>query len=88
VSVTAASARTGADIGADEASQVYKILIASSVPAHYRLGDATVTATTADTFIPEGGEHLVRCVPGQRVAFIRASIAAGDGTSYVSEMAD
>ena len=78
VAVAASSARTTNAVG----EFVRVAMIYSSTDAYYNLGDATVTATTSNTFIPAGAEHFIQIRGGQRVAFIRDS---ADGTAKVSE---
>jgi hypothetical protein len=78
VNVTGSSARTTNPVGA----HTRVALIYSSEDAYYNLGDATVTATTSNTFIPAGAEHFVLIRGGQRVAFIRDTV---DGVAKVSE---
>lgn len=78
VSVTGTTARTTNPVG----EQTRKVMIYSSEDAYYNLGDATVAATTSNTFIPSGSEHFIQIRGGQRVAFIRDS---ADGVAKVSE---
>ena len=78
VAVASSSARTTNAVGAE----TRRVMIYSSTDAFYNLGDATVTATSSNTFIPAGSEHFIQIRPGQRVAFIRDS---ADGTAKVSE---
>jgi hypothetical protein len=80
INVVTASARTSAGVGAF----TRVVLIYSSTDAYYNFGDSTVTATTSDTFIPAGSEHLVQIRGGQYVAAIRNS---ADGVMKISEMA-
>lgn len=65
-------------------AQTRFVTIATDTAVHYALGDSSVTATTADTFLPENGEHFIRILPGQFVAVIRST---ADGTVKVSEFA-
>lgn len=81
ITTSGVSARTSAGVS----EQTRKVVIAATQAAHYRFGGSGVTATTADTYLPAGAEHLVRIAPGQYVAAIQST--AG-GTVFVSEMTD
>lgn len=81
VAFTDSSARTSNPVG----NQTRLVLISSTSGAHYVFGDSGVDATTADTHIVAGGEHLVNIGRGQYVAAIRDS-AGVSGTLHVSEM--
>ena len=79
ITTSGASARTLSGVG----DQTRVALIAATQAAHYAFGDSAVVATTSDTFIPAGGEHLVTISPGQFVAAIQVDTA---GSVFVSEM--
>lgn len=81
ITTSGTSARTSSALG----DQSRKVLIAATEGAHYVFGGSGAVATSADTYIPGGGEHFVRIRPGSHVAAIQASTA---GTVYVSEMDD
>lgn len=80
ITTSGTTARTSAGVGA----QTRFVAIFATEAAHYAFGDSAVTATTADTYIGQGGEHFVRILPGQYVAAIQST--AG-GTVKVSEFA-
>lgn len=80
ISSASASARTSSGVS----DQTRFVAIAATEAVHYGFGDSTVTATTADTYLPSNGEHFVRISPGQYVAVIRETT---DGTVKVSEFA-
>lgn len=80
ISASTTAARTSSGVGA----QTRKVLITTDVGGHYVFGGSTVTATTADTYLPANSEHFVQIRSGQYVSFKAAS---GTGTVYVSEFA-
>ena len=75
----AASARTAAGVG----SQTRSVIVSCDQACYYALGDASVTATASNTFLPANSEHYIRIRPGQYVAAIQLTTA---GTFHVSEM--
>lgn len=80
ITTSGTTARIASDLPAD----TRHILIAATEAAHYAIGGDSVVATTADTYIPAGGEHFVQAKSGQRVAAIQSTAA---GTVFVSAMA-
>ena len=79
IATTAATARTTSGVG----EQTRQVAITATAAAHYRFGGSSVVATTSDTYIGAGAEHLVRIAPSQYVAAIRST---ADGSVFVSEM--
>ena len=80
VTTSGTSARTSSGVDA----QTYSVIVTCTEACFYNFGGSGVTATTSNTYLPAGGEHYVRILPGQYVAAIQDT--AG-GTLRVSEMA-
>ena len=55
-------------------------VIAIGGDAHFRQGDATVVATTADPFLPEGIWHELPVFPGSDTSHVSFIAASGSGS--------
>lgn len=73
----AAAARNTAPISAD--CGVISI-IAIGGAAHFKQGDAGVTATASDTYLPEGEWHELPVFEGDSWSYVSILSAAGAGT--------
>jgi hypothetical protein len=62
-------------------SQTYQVLVACQLTAgtdvHIRIGDGTPTAVTTDTLLPVNFPMIFTCTPGQKIAVIGGTSAAG-----------
>lgn len=79
VTTSGTSARTETGVGA---YTKFVNIEAVGAALHYRFGDASVVATTADTYLAADSSHFVRISPSQYVAAIQSTAA---GTMKVSE---
>ncbi len=55
-------------------------IIAIGGPAHFRQGDASVAATTADVYLPEGEWHELPVFEGGDQSYVSFVAAVGAGT--------
>lgn len=55
-------------------------IIAIGGPAHFKQGDSSVTATTADAYLPEGVWHELPLFEGVGFSFVSIIAASGAGT--------
>jgi hypothetical protein len=54
-------------------------IVAIGGPAHFKQGDATVVATTADAYLPEGQWHELPAFEGETFSYVSVISAAGAG---------
>ena len=61
------------------------ISVFASTPAYIRLGDSTVTATTADHYLPAGIYLDIAVGPSTQDRYLAVLRADTDGTLHISE---
>ncbi len=62
-------------------------IIAIGGPAHFKQGDASVVATTADAYLPEGVWHELPVFEGDQWSYVSivAAVGAGNITAQIVE---
>lgn len=70
--------------------ETQQIRIAANTACHVKVGDGSISATTADPFLPANWVEYIMVTPGQSVAAIEAStnglVTATAGTLWVTEL--
>ena len=71
-------------------AQTFQVRLCANAACHYRIGNGTLTATTADVFLPANSIEYVMVSPGESVAAIEAAtnglVTATAGTLNVTEL--
>jgi hypothetical protein len=68
----------------------FQVRLCANAACHYRIGNGTVTATTADVFLPANAIEYAMVTPGESIATIEAAtnglVTATAGTLNVTEL--